>query len=476
MPISVHTWQQSDHFALALGFLDNGFDFFHPTTYTLSLEFTGEKELANPQGITAVDFPLLHYATALIMEILNTRSPIVFRLLSLLWSFIAIWFFFRTIMTLKGLWIAFFLCGFIMFQPIYCYYQDGFHVSSTAFNTFLIGISFLLKYFFKEKNNMLFFGVLFLTLAALMRFTLIIILIALLSMYLLNIIKTKKFNQNILYVFLGILIVLGYFIYNQYLRTKYGSVFLGQPRIPSSLGEITEDLLEIGYKYIKGFIPFIHLFALGVITSLFIKGTKESNKKMESFKMVVLFNFLGVFIFSFLMSYNLAYHDYYSIDTWLPVLILIMIYFIFSIDLSKISSKEISIFVVMFLVGSFSVAFEKQNIKYNPVRHMMNGDLVLDDFKNSSEFLDSNISEDKKVLIICNWGWNTPMIGWNRKVFRVAGNFSEEIPTELNKDYDIIITHDVFFDEMTSKFYPNFSSKVQYINGNGKVSLWKLKN
>ncbi len=92
LPTGVSASQQSDHYALALGFLDDGFDFFHPSSFALSNEFPPIVELKSAQGITAVDFPILHYTVAILMKLFNTRSPVIFRVVSLLWSFIALWF------------------------------------------------------------------------------------------------------------------------------------------------------------------------------------------------------------------------------------------------------------------------------------------------------------------------------------------------------------------------------------------------
>ena len=34
-----HAWALADHFAISIGFLDNGFDFFHPRTHCLNPQF-----------------------------------------------------------------------------------------------------------------------------------------------------------------------------------------------------------------------------------------------------------------------------------------------------------------------------------------------------------------------------------------------------------------------------------------------------
>lgn len=476
LPTGVSASQQSDHYALALGFLDDGFDFFHPSSFALSNEFPPIVELKSAQGITAVDFPILHYTVAILMKLFNTRSPVIFRVVSLLWSFIALWFLFSTIKNIKGFWIAAFLSGFIMFQPIYCYYQNGFHVSSAAFNTFLIGATFILRFFHKGKNGMFIWGVLFLTLAALMRFTQIISLLALLCTYLYVFFKKRMFDKKLLIVLFGIILVLGYFAYNQYLRSTYGSIFLGEPRLAKSYKTFMNHLLGIGESYLKEFIPFMHLFALTVIIFLFKKENNGQKEILQNFMIWGVFSFIGTLIFSLIMSFGLYFHDYYSLDTWLPVMTLAIIYLVYSIDTANISYRLLTTFVIMFLIGSFSLALEKQLRKYDSSNIVKDDNLVLNDFKESINFLNSNVSGKDKVLIISNFGWNTPMIAWQRKSYRVGSKFDEKIPQALEKGFDIIITHNAYFQNIVVDNYPEFSSKVQFIDSNGKVSIWKLNN
>jgi hypothetical protein len=466
--------QQSDHYALALGFLDNGFDFFHPSSFSLTHEYPPEETLTNPQGITAVDFPILHFSVAILMKIFDSKSPIIFRLVNLLWSFIAIWFFFRTIANIKGFWIALFLSGFIMFQPIYCYFQDGFHVSIAAFNASLIGISYMIRYFLEGKGNFFLIGLLFLTLGALMRFTQIILLMALLFSYMYLFVKKNRSVNKLIYIFIGIALVLIYFAYNRYLFSNYGSIFLNSPRIADSMKEFGLHFLKIAKVYLLEFIPLMHLFALSLAIFLFIKTKNRNNSNLESLKIWLIFTIMGAFIFSILMSFGLSVHDYYSLDTWLPVMTLMIVYFCLTIDLKSKSDNWIKIFVIMFVIGSFSLAFEKQNHKYDSGMVLRGADLVINDFKRSADYLDSHISNKDRVLIICHYGWNAPMIGWPRKSYRVANNYPEQIPLALQKVPDKIITHDATFID-TFANYPEFYSQVKYLNGNGKVSLWVLK-
>jgi len=264
-PSKIHGWAQSDHYILALGFIENNFDFFHPKTYTLNHQFKPKESLKKPNGITAVDFPIFHYIVALVMKTINSTDFWIFRLLMLFWSFISLFFLFRTINQLEGFWKALLITSFIMLQPIYAYYQNGFHVSMAAFNSLLIGFSYLLKYLYLSKNKYFIFTVLFLTLAALMRFTEVIFLIALICAMIIGIWKSKKNNLIILWTILGFFLVLAYFIYNKYLADKYGTVFLNKPMIADNFKSLFTHFSRQSKMYLRGFLPLVHLVIIGIL-------------------------------------------------------------------------------------------------------------------------------------------------------------------------------------------------------------------
>ncbi|MBS2209784.1 glycosyltransferase family 39 protein [Carboxylicivirga mesophila] len=469
MPTRIHAWAQSDHYALALGFIDNGFDFFHPQTYSLNHQFPSEQEVDDPKGITAVDFPLLHYIVGFIMYLTGIKEPWIFRLVSLLFSYVGLLYLFRILYDLKGLWISLFAVSFVMFQPIYCYYQNGFHVSSAAFSTQLIGISLMLKHFYKPSSKAFYIGVIFLTLAALMRFTQVITLIALFCSFVLRFIITRKHNGKILAVFLGLLVVGGYFVYNKHLASLYGSVFLGSPLPAETFRDFMFQIFYIAKSYLRGFLPFLHLFAFIVVL---ITVPKEK-WNLNSFWLQWLgFSLFGTFVFSLLMSWSLSAHDYYSLDTWMAPLVICLIWALLNIETKVYSKKGINLFVLLFVIGAFSIALENQLRKYDEKIEVRGVDLTIETFKESSNYLNSIIPDESRVVIITGSGWNTPMMGWKRPVFRVAWKFEEQIPLELEKTYDYIITQDRTFNDEVIGNYPQFYSKVKLLGSNGKISIW----
>ncbi len=472
-PTSIHAWAQSDHYCLSLGFLENGFDFFHPKTYSLTHQFPPVKELKDPQGITAVDFPILHYCVALLMYILGDSSPWVFRFVSLLWSFFALGFLFGTVQKEKGIGIALFVVGFIAFQPIYCYYQNGFHVSSAALNTLIVGICLMMKYLKYEKYRYFLLAMAFMTLAALMRFTHLISLISLGAMYFILSIKNKRLDKHLWYILGCICIVLGYFVYNQYLALEYGSVFLNKPMVPDSLEVFKYQLLVIVDTYLKGFLPPFHIISLAILISLFLKFNRNKIGYVQKKALWLIFLFIGASTFTLLMTYHLSAHGYYSLDVWMPLIISSILLMITKIDNEILYSRKLKRTGIVLMVGMILFASFIQERRYTKNVEESKTDIVINNFMDSRGFLNSLIPENTKVLIICGSGWNTPMVGWQRNVYRVAWNFSQRIPYELSKKYDFIVTQDLSFKNIVLDNYPDYLSQVHKYKGNGLVTIWK---
>ncbi len=471
LPKSVHAWAQSDHFALSIGFIDNGFNFFNPTTFSLNHQFPPTEQLANPKGITAVDFPVLHFLVASLMKLIDSTEPEVFRVTMLSVSFLSLWFLFSTIRRNVGTAFGFFLTGFVMLTPVYTYYQDGFHVSMAAFNMFLIGACFMLRYYNSNKDKLLVFGVVFLTLAALMRFTQIISLLAFACMLFCVSIKNKKFDNRLWLVSSSLLLVFGYFIYNKYLASRYGSVFLNKPIIASSFKTLFKDLFHMLFMYLKFLLPPLHLLALIFLGFFVFKRVKKINLIFRETLLWFIFLFAGTLAFTMLMSWSLSVHDYYALDTWIPVIVFFLLFFIN--DYKKaVKEKYYRQAIVVFCIGAFFYALFVQHWRYSKTTTT---DTLIEDFKISSTYLDSFIPNDAKILIICGHGWNTPMVGWRRQVYRVAWHFPSRIPEELANNYDYVVTHNASFESVVYRNYPNYINHMEKIDTNALVTIWKQK-
>ncbi|MDO5509670.1 MAG: glycosyltransferase family 39 protein [Weeksellaceae bacterium] len=474
-PIGNHVWAQSDHYALALGFLDNNFDFFHPKTYTLSHQFPPKKLIDNPQGITAVDFPILHYTVAGIMQLLGSDAPWIFRTVNLLLSLLAMFCLFSVVNRHVGIWQGFFLVSIIIFQPYYIYYQNGFHVSSAALNVLIIGYSHLLSYFKTSSKRSLYFGLFFLMLAALMRFTHLISLIALLGGFALLFLKERKYFKESIITLGFMLPVLAYFIYNQYLATHYGSVFLNHPILPENLEQLLLHAQNGIILYAKGFLPPLHLLALGAL--LFTAWKHRSQLKHVNILQYIFITLLllGSLLYSALMSYHISTHDYYSLDVWLPTLLWLLLTLLCALKISKntLQSYRLPLLGLMTSMLLFAVFYQER--RYGTLFKPTAADYVVDDYLQSRDFLNTHISANDKVLVIGGDGWNTPLVAWRRPAFRLANNYKQQLPLQLSIPYDYIVMRDSIVDEVVLKNYPQFQEELKLEASNGKVSIWKHK-
>jgi hypothetical protein len=119
-PNYIHTWSQSDRYALSLGFVNNGLNLFYPETFLLN---PGKFDIPYPTSITPVDFPIHEYIIAIIMKIAGTTSPAIFRIYILLYSFIGLFFLFKLSNLLTQDWLkSLLLVIFVATSPSFVYY------------------------------------------------------------------------------------------------------------------------------------------------------------------------------------------------------------------------------------------------------------------------------------------------------------------------------------------------------------------
>lgn len=470
-PLKNHVWAQSDHYAVALGFLDNGFNFFRPKTFALTHQFPPQKVLQEPKGITAVDFPFIHYVAAINMELFGTKAPWVFRLTSLAWSFLGLFYLFYCLTKIKGVVVAYISISFVIFLPIYFFYQNSFLPSMAAFNSLLLGTGFLLKNRYLQDSRAFYYGILFLTLASLMRFTQVIFLLALSCSYSVNFIKERKDLKKNILILAGLFLVAVYFVYNSYLSSHYGSVFLNKPIIAQSFAELKNNLTIQIALYSKSLLTTYHLLMIVLLLFILFKERFCILFRDRNIELWVLLSFFGVLSFNLIMSLSMSAHDYYALDTWIPLLTILFIYAVLQVDLSKYAIA-LSL-CALIILGMMYTSTKKQYNRYTSPTYIL--DQIVLDFKESSAFLNEKIPEKKKVLIICQYGWNLPMIGWHRDVYRVAENYEAQISEAIRQSYDFIITYNRTYQQFVLDNTPDFENHLIRMDDNELVTIWKQK-
>ncbi len=480
-PSHIHAWAQSDRYALSLGFLENGLDFSKPQTLVYNHQFPHKWEVPSETTITAVDFPIHDYFSAVLMKISGNNSPFVFRLYILLYSFIGLFFLFRlSYAVTKDYLKSVLVIVFAASSPVFVYYQGGFLPTIPSLSNAIIGIYFYYRFINKHKNKDFWLGVLFLTLAALSRTTFAIPLIAVFCVEFLRILrKETKIISKIIPVSISILSILSYLFYNSYLRGKYGSIFLNQLLPPNSLLQTKEILKNVYENWFFQYFSKPHYFLLIIVILLstyFIASKQHQLQKTKTYFGILTFTYLfGCLIFAFLMLKQFQEHDYYFLDTFfLPIILLLIIAISIFPNIEKRYYKIISIAGV----SVFSIIFLLQPIKSQENRretgYWDKTEMTINNYRNSSAFLDSiGVSKNSKILVIDAVAPNIPFILMQRKGYAVMNTNQKNIEEALKWDYDYIVVQNEYFISDIYTPYPSILRKLDKIADNGKISVCK---
>jgi len=306
-PSHIHAWAQSDRYALSLGFLDNGLNFFKPQTFVYNHQFPSNWSKASEYSITAVDFPIHDFVPALMMKITASDEPWVFRLYVLIYSLFGLFFLFKISYSIStNYYKSIFVVVFAATSPVFVYYQNGFLPTIPSLSNTIIGLYFYIKHLDDNKQRSFIAGIFFLTLASLARTTFIIPFIAVLCVELIRMIKKEtRVAAKIAVITISFFLLGFYQLYNGYLREKYGSVFLNHFLPPNNWDDFLYILTKVYTNWGQQYFTTAHylIFPLLVLTSIIFLSTiytKKNSKILSPFifsvSLYLLLSNLNLFI------------------------------------------------------------------------------------------------------------------------------------------------------------------------------------
>lgn len=476
-PSHIHAWAEQDHYALAIGFLNNGFDLFHPETMIYNKQFPSWWKEASETTITAADFPIHEYCVALLMRLFGTTSPWVFRLWTMLWGFVGLLFLFKTAYLITQQWLKSLLVCILAFcSPVFAYYSNGFLPSIPALSMGIIGLWFYLRYYTENAKKHFYFSIAFLTLAMLIRTTFAIELIAVLCFEMLRVFrKESSLWDKLPAVLASAALFLAYFLWNKHLRDLYGTIFLSRLVPPEDFQDAKELITDTYHKWTFHYFQKIHyiLFAIIGIWAL-VKGLRNRRNKVERQHPLPLWwlpaiYLFGCLLFSVAMMQQMPFHDYYFIDTFfLPILIWVAI----AIKVLKSRPLKLGFFAmsIILLACFFMIPNtakmqkerrEQENEAYISYIHYKDADLLLDAL---------DISRDAKILCLYGYAQNGPFIQMGRKGYTVTWDEDGWLETALGWDYDYIVIENGKFEEHFEAQKEVFTH-LKRIGGNGFLSV-----
>ena len=465
-PAYVHAWTQSDRIAIAQNFQQNGFDFFHPATYNLLTK----------DGITQVDFPIHDYLVAAISSITNHSVVVVFHWYNLIYSLIGLFFLFHVFLLFsKSPMRSIVGTTFVFTLPFFVYYQNGFLPSTASIANLFIGLFYLFYSYKSGKGYTL--GVVFITLAALARAPFFIFLFALFLNEILQGVRLKNFKfYRISALLIGIALFITYYLYNQYLGKTYGSMFLNETLHFTSISNFTDVLLGAADRWNNQLMSPFHaiLFILLIVTSFFQhRKLKTISQQKRSLLSLTLISFIGVILFFIAFGRQFTDHDYYYIDSFLPLLTFWIIFMLSTITIPKRWYTFIGGACFIFFFYFFGHAKDIQIFRYTP---------PFDDrveyatkvYESATEsMIKWGVTKNDTVYVVDANSTNIPFTIWGNKGYSNFKTRASILGPELDSNFTYAVMVDSFFYNNVYKDYPQLITKLKKVNGNGQLSLYE---
>lgn len=488
-PAFIHAWAQDDRYALAIGFIDNGFDLLHPETNIYNKQFPGWWEEAYDTTITAVDFPIHEYIVALLMKLFGTTSPWVFRWWTLICSFIGLFFLYKASFVItedcqKSLLVT----AIAMTAPVYAYYFNGFLPGIPAFAIGMVGLWSYLKYYKDGKTKLFHLAISLMTLATLIRTSFAIELIAILGFELLRIFrKESTFKDKLPTVIISFAFIMAYMAWNSHLRSRYGSLFLNELMPADNIDNFRENLNDARTNWEYQYFQKLHyrifevLACLAVITGIVRLITKKKNKggeakqKQLTLWLIPIIYLFGCLLFLIAMIRQFPNHDYYFVDTFFMPILMLFALMLGSLPKIKSYTAGGASLVILGVLCYFMIT----NVNETQVSRRWIEDGAYKttlNFEGSADFLDSlNIPRDAKILSLYAYPQNGPFIQMKRKGYTVMWHKENIVKPAMTWDFDYIVVEDnIFRDNFEERM--DVLSRLSKVADNGRISVCTLSD
>lgn len=477
-PSHKHNWAQCDRYALSLGFLKNGGDFFHPETFIYNNQFPdGDFMKTFETSITSVDFPIYDYCVSILMRVFNTTQPWCFKLFVFIYSIIGLFYLYKliSIFTTSN-FKALIIILFTLSSPVFLSYQSSFLPTIPSLANCFIALYFLFSFYKFNIKKHFFYFIIFISIATLARLPFVMVLVAVICLEFLFSIYEKKIHLFKWSSFLvSIICIVGYLFYNTYLRNKYGSLFLNHIIPANNFDEFIEFLQTIYERWFYKYFSIIHYIMLFILTLFFLVNFLLHKIKLSVIETkLLLFSsilFAGCLIYFVLMNFQFLVHDYYFLDSFFIPFILFFIFLIIKLPNYNYNKINYSIYVLLSMSFIPALFYAHKTIKSEDFEFISDTKNV---YNNGDKFLDSlNISRDAKILILGTDGANNPFILLNRKGYTMVYPEHDRIETALNWPFDYIILEHAKFIQQVYPNYPAILNKISLIAKSSKFSVYK---
>ena len=453
-----------DYYAMALRFTDQGFLIFRPQTFNLQ----------TPDGITAADLPLPAWLSALGMVLLHTDSPQVFRLLTWCAGLLGLIFFFRTlydggVAPLRAAVLSVFLGSL----SGWLYYHQSMLPSPWALSAFLGGVWALQRFtasneFSGKQLRYAIYMTVGFTLAALLRKPFVLYLVAM-AFWLWR--RQGGNRQTWLVLGGGVSAFVLWQLYDYYLMTRYGSIFLRATMSAESIPQIWQLSRDAWGKWgLVWFSPFHLLWLLLVAVTGVIFRKKEPSETPRPLDKWLLLSFAGIGgAYFLLMLRQFADHEYYALDSFYPALLL-------GAALGAIATQRFKwIFGLECLLLVGAIFWAKKTVDwYAGLVQSKAGEKTNQAYFHSRALLDTlQIPRTARMMIFEAYSANLPLVGMRRTGYCLMTSRPEEQEKYLSRQPDYAVCMDTFFVAEVINDNPAILQRLTYVGGDASLLVFR---
>jgi len=481
-PAYIHAWSQADNYSLAIGFTHNKHDLFHPQTMIYNKQ---QKGFDDPISlVTACDLPLHHWIAGVLMSITGSKEPCIFRGLTLVVSIIGMLGLYLLAFLLTGsIEKSLFVATFTATTPSFAYYSASFLPTIPAMSLAIFGLLFYVVYLQKHRQGPLYVSLLLLTLSMMSRTSFAILWVAVACFQVLRIMRREvSFQSSWLPFTIGAILFASWWIWNAYLRQKYGSLFLSRLLPVRNMDDVHFVFKNIHdrwrFHYFERMQHWFFAIAIigAVLTRLLKVKTKSDNTKKLSLWWFLAIWFLGEFAFAIAMFQQYSDHDYYFLDSFfLPIVALLIGLLSLTPNVTKRWS-HITVFFMVLMLTCF-MTIESCNMQKERRTQGVEALETAIHYGNANDILDKlgYRERDLRFLALFAYPQNTPFTMMDREGYVVMWNNPSIVEHALTFDFDYILIEDASyrreFDE--AKYILPY---LKRLGGDGNISVCTLSD
>lgn len=481
-PAYIHAWAQADNYSLALGFLHNGGDLFHPQTLIYNKQQFGFEE---PESlVTACDLPLHHWLVAGLMRVTGSHQPWVFRGMTLMVSILGLWSLFLMAFVLtrsrsKSLLVTMVVAT----APSYAYYSASFLPTASALALSMGGLLFYVLHWRDDQKWILYVSILLLTLAMMVRTSFAVLWVAVACFQMLRVFrKEASLRSSWLPFVAGAVLFAAWWLWSQHLRQQYGSLFLSSLLPVHSKEDVLVILQNVHdrwrFHYFQRMQHWLYVsVAAGVLVAVFFKK-KDINKTRNKLSLwwLLLIWVFGEMLFVTAMLSQYMDHDYYFLDSlFLPIVMLLVGLLSLLPNPSPRWGKILSLAVVLSLIGLMTAeAFHMQEERRKQGIDVLQTAVR---YKHANKMLEETGfgSKELRFMTLFSYPQNLPFAMMDREGYAVMWTNPELVAHALTFDYDyILVEDDVFRKEFEEA--PYILPYLRRLAGNGEISVCTLSD